>query len=85
MFIKGLLIEARPRAFRYFHKSFRLQMFSVNFVLKNLVFFYLISFWVLYFASVYKLLAPIPLDCHKRGKSVSFWEIINNPNPPFYY
>ena len=51
MFVKGLLIEARPRVFRDFHNSFGLPMFSVNFVLKN-EFFYLISFWVLYFTSI---------------------------------
>ena len=35
MFIKGVLIEARPRVFREFHNSFGLPMFSVNFALKN--------------------------------------------------
>ena len=39
MFVKGLLIEARPKVFRDFHNSFGLPMFSVNFVLKNSVFF----------------------------------------------
>ena len=39
MFVKGLLIEARPRVFRDFHNSFGLPMFSVNFVLKNSFFF----------------------------------------------
>ena len=52
MFVKGLLIEARPKVFRDFHNSFGLPMFSVNFVLKNSIFFYLISFCVLYFASM---------------------------------
>ena len=52
MFVKGLLIEARPRVFRDFHNSFGLPMFSVNFVLKNSIFSYLISFCVLYFASM---------------------------------
>ena len=51
MFVKGLLIDTRPRVFRDFQNSFGLPMFSVNFVLKN-DFFCLISFWVLYFVSI---------------------------------
>ena len=35
MFIKGHLIEARPKVFRDFHNSFSLPMFSVNFVFKK--------------------------------------------------
>ena len=35
MFVKGILKEARPRVFRDFNYSFGLQMFSVNFVLKE--------------------------------------------------
>ena len=44
MLVKGLFIEARPRAFRDFHNSFGLPMFSVDFVLKNSTFLvYLVS------------------------------------------
>ena len=39
MFVKGLLIGARPRVFRDVPNSFGLPMFSVNFVLKKLFFF----------------------------------------------
>ena len=39
MFVKGSLIEARPRVFRDFYTFFGLPMFSVNFVLKNSFFF----------------------------------------------
>ena len=35
MFVKGLLIEARPNVFR----DFGLPIFSVNFELKNSIFF----------------------------------------------
>ena len=48
--LKGLWIEAR--VFRDFHNSFGLQMFSVDFVLENSIFFCLISFSVLYFVSI---------------------------------
>ena len=39
MFVKGLLIEARPNVFRDFHSSFGLPIFSVNLVLNNSSFF----------------------------------------------
>ena len=39
MFVKGLLTEAGPKVFRDFHNSFVLPILSVNFVLKNSVFF----------------------------------------------
>ena len=52
MVVKGLLIEARPTVFRDFHYSFGLPMLSVNFVIKNLFFFCLITFCVLYLASI---------------------------------
>ena len=52
MVVKGLLIEARPTVFRDFHYSFGLPMLSVNFVIKNLFFFCLITSCVLYLASI---------------------------------
>ena len=55
MFVKGFMREARPRVFGHFDNSFSLPMFSVNLVLKNLGFFCLISFWVLYFTLTQKL------------------------------
>ena len=39
MFVKGLLIEGRRKVFRDLHNSFGLPIFSVNFVLKNSIFF----------------------------------------------
>ena len=60
MFVKGLLIETRPKVFRDFHNSFGSPMFSVNFVLKNSIFFCLTSFWVLYLFLKYFSLVFIP-------------------------
>ena len=42
--VKGRLVEARPSVFRDFHNSFGLPMCSVNFVIKNSIFFYHFQF-----------------------------------------
>ena len=56
MFVKGLLIEVEHRVLRDFYNSefhnLDLPMFSVNFIIKNLIFFCSIHFWVLHFASI---------------------------------
>ena len=39
MVVKGLLTEARPKFFRDFYNSLDFPMLSVNFVLKNSIFF----------------------------------------------
>ena len=43
MFVKGLLIEARPRVFRDFQNSFGLPMLSVKIALRNSVVFFLFN------------------------------------------
>ena len=48
------MIETRPRVLKDFHNSFGLSMFTVNFVLKNWIFFCLIDFWF-YILSQYEI------------------------------
>ena len=75
MFVKGLLIEARPRVFRDFHNSFGLPMFSVNFALK----IQFSAYWQhFYHLNVVLMQAMLYIHHHKPSDLVLFSAFILN-------